>query len=92
MEWLLLGAVVIVAGLLALAVRTAGATRFWLNRRPRTWDHALPRRRCLQCRGTGWVNREPERTLNFVGDGFEDRHTPAIMCPSCGGTGTAPER
>ncbi len=93
MTWILLALVaLLVAGLIALLVRTAGTTRFWFSRRPRDWDRARPRPRCLQCRGTGWTNREPERTLNFVGDGFEDRHTPATMCPSCGGTGMAPER
>lgn len=43
--------------------------------------------RCLPCRGTGWLGGEPERTLNFTGEGFENRHTPASQCPACGGTG-----
>jgi hypothetical protein len=51
---------------------------------------AAPRIHCLPCHGTGWLGREPERTLTFTGDGFEDRHSPATMCPSCHGTGTAP--
>jgi hypothetical protein len=44
--------------------------------------------RCLRCRGTGWLGGQPERTLNFTDGGFENRHTPATQCPTCGGTGT----
>jgi hypothetical protein len=53
------------------------------------WQVDEPRRRCLRCRGTGWVGGEPERTLNFDGAGFENRHTPAKPCPDCDGTGFA---
>jgi len=93
MKWLLLLlAVLVIAGLLAAILNAIGDTRFYLRlRRPR-WDRPRPQARCLRCRGTGWINREPERTLNFVGDGFEDQHAPASMCPACGGTGVAAER
>ena len=82
MKWLLLVllAVLLIAGVLAT-----------IRRRPAR-DQARPQVRCLKCRGTGWINQQPERTLNFVGDGFEDRHTPAMVCPACGGTGVAPNR
>jgi hypothetical protein len=53
------------------------------------WQVDEPRRRCLRCRGTGWVGGEPERTLHFDGTGFENRHTPAQPCPDCDGTGVA---
>ena len=93
MKWLLLLLLfLLIAGVLAAVVNTVGDTRFFLRLRRPTWDRARPRPRCLQCRGTGWINREPERTMNFVGDGFEDRHAPATLCPACGGTGIAPER
>lgn len=93
MKWLLLlFAVLLVAGLVAMAVNAMSDARIRSRGRTRTWDRARPQPRCLQCRGTGWLNREPERTLNFVGDGFEDRQGPATMCPACGGTGMAAER
>jgi hypothetical protein len=97
MKWLLLAlALLLLAGVAAMVINAVGDARWiagLLNaRRARTWDRARPRPRCLQCRGTGWINREPERTFNFVGDGFEDRHTPATICPACGGTGMAPAR
>ncbi|WP_433299177.1 hypothetical protein ACQP2F_45490 [Actinoplanes sp. CA-030573] len=93
MKWLLLLLLfLLIAGALAAVVNTVGDTRFFLRLRRPSWDRQRPRPRCLQCRGTGWVDREPERTLNFVGDGFEDRHAPARMCPACGGTGEAPQR
>jgi len=89
MKWILLAVLFLVAaGVVAVVVKT----RFWFGARPREWDQPPSRPLCLQCRGTGWLNRGPERTLNVVGDGFEDRHTPATMCPNCGGTGVAPKR
>jgi hypothetical protein len=69
------------------AVRSAAR-----RRRPREPEMRLPAPRCLRCRGTGWLNSDPERTFTFTGDGFEDKHTPATMCPDCGGTGVAPQR
>lgn len=93
MKWLLLiVALLLIAGVLAMIFNVAGAARFFLRRRRPTWDSARPQLRCLPCGGTGWINREPERTLNFTGDGFEDRHEPAIVCPSCAGTGVATKR
>ena len=90
MKWILLAAVLLVA---VVAVAAMPRTRSWLSSRPRAWDQAgAPPRRCLKCHGTGWLNRGPERTLNVVGEGFEDRHTPATMCPVCRGTGIAPGR
>jgi len=100
MEWLLLVilvVVVLVLGVLALMVNAAGgawsaARSFSRRRHDRKPEMRLPAPRCLQCRGTGWLNRDPERTFTFTGEGFEDKHTPATMCPACGGTGVAPER
>lgn len=100
MEWLLLVIlvlVVLVLGVLALVVNRASgawwaAHYFARRRRDREPEMRLPAARCLRCRGTGWLNRDPERTFTFTGGGFEDRHTPATMCPDCGGTGVAPER
>lgn len=93
MKWLLLIFVLfLIAGVLAAIVNTAGGTRFFLLRRRTRWDRARRQPRCLRCLGTGWINRGPKRTLNFTGDGFEDRHEPAIICPLCAGTGIAVER
>jgi len=91
MKWILLGIlVVLVLGVVALVVNAAGgawwAARFRI-RRGKAPALSLPRPRCLPCHGTGWINRDPERTFTFAGDGFEDRHHPATMCPACGGTG-----
>ncbi|MEU1885282.1 hypothetical protein [Micromonospora sp. WMMD987] len=87
-------AVLLVLAVLALVVNMVisiwSATRS-LTREEREPQLHLPARRCLRCRGTGWLNREPERTHTFTGDGFEDRHTPARICPDCGGTGTNPQ-
>jgi hypothetical protein len=93
MKWLLvfLGSLLIIA-VLAAMINAVGDTRFFLRSRRPSWTRARPQPRCLRCRGTGWINREPERTLNFVGDSFEDRHAPATICPACGGTGVAMER
>ncbi|MEV6596499.1 hypothetical protein AB0M36_06465 [Actinoplanes sp. NPDC051346] len=100
MEWLLLVilvVVVLVLGVLALVFNVASGT--WrvarsIARRGRDKEPGmrLPAPRCLRCRGTGWLNRDPERTFTFTGDGFEDRHTPATMCQDCGGTGLARQR
>ena len=91
--WILLGAVLLlVLAVAAVAVNVADRA-LWTarsRRRRRTGGMRLPARRCLTCHGTGWVNREPERTFTFTGDGFEDKHSPATLCPDCGGTGTAP--
>jgi len=88
-KWLLLLlAVLLVAGLLAMVVNAVSDAWSRVHRRSPSWDRARTQPRCLRCRGTGWLDREPERTLNFAGDGFEDRHSPATMCPACGGTGT----
>lgn len=92
--WILLGILaVLVLGVITLASARGG----WWAARLRTRRSAapavtLPPPRCLQCHGTGWINRDPERTFTFAGDGFEDRHHPATMCPACGGTGRASGR
>ena len=79
MTWILLGLLLLVAlGAFTVVVRVM---------RSRDHDSARPASRCLQCRGTGWVGGEPERTMNFTGEGFENRHTPATQCPRCEGTG-----
>ncbi|WP_329018140.1 hypothetical protein OG271_14030 [Micromonospora rifamycinica] len=87
-------AVLLVLAVLALVVNAVSslwsATRSLTRGEPEPELH-LPARRCLPCRGTGWLNREPERTHTFTGDGFEDRQTPARICPDCGGTGTNPQ-
>jgi len=97
MKWILLGALLLVVlGVGTLAVKAMGrawwTARYWTRRRGRTPARQAPRLRCLQCHGSGWVNREPERTFRFTGEGFEDVHSPATMCQSCGGTGIAAER
>jgi hypothetical protein len=83
MKWFLLLAVLVVAALVVAGVllRQAG---------PATGPSA--RRRCARCHGTGWVGGGVERTLDFGGDGFQDRHTRATMCDACGGTGVAKDR
>lgn len=85
MEWQLL------VTLTAVALVVAAGGAWWAARsaarRGPEPEMRLPPPRCLRCRGTGWLNRDPERTLTFTGDGFEDRHTPATVCPECGGTG-----
>nr|WP_296067894.1 hypothetical protein [uncultured Actinoplanes sp.] len=79
MTWILLGLLLLVAlGAFTVVVRVM---------RSRDQDGDRPASRCLQCRGTGWVGGEPERTMNFTGEGFENRHTPARQCPRCDGTG-----
>jgi hypothetical protein len=89
MTWIVFAVLlVLAAGVVAAVVKT----RFRWGARPPAWERAPSRPRCLKCRGTGWLNRGPERTLNVIGEGFEDRHTPATICPACGGTGMAPER
>jgi hypothetical protein len=97
MEWLLLVILILailVLGGLALMARLAGGA-WWAARAltRRRGDQGprmrLPAARCLRCRGTGWLNRDPERTFTFTGEGFEDKHAPATMCPDCGGTGMA---
>jgi len=97
MEWILLGIVLLlVLGAITLAVNAVSgawsAVRFVTGRRRTEWATRLPQPRCLRCHGTGWVDREPERTFNFVGDSFEDKHSPATICPICNGTGVAPDR
>ena len=79
MKWLLLLA------LLVLALVVIG-----LMLRARPGPGAPVRRRCPRCHGTGWIGGRPERTLDFDGEGFTDRHAPATMCPACGGTGSRP--
>jgi hypothetical protein len=83
MKWILLVLLLLVAAaavMVAVRVvrRSAHAESFEVSR---------SQRRCLTCRGTGWVGGEPERTFNFDGAGFENRHTPKKKCPDCGGTG-----
>jgi hypothetical protein len=70
---------------------TNWAGRTWLRRRSGDAERA-PRPRCLPCHGTGRLGPGLERTMTFVGDGFEDRPTPTTLCSACGGTGTAPGR
>jgi DnaJ-class molecular chaperone len=79
MTWILLG--------LLLLIALAACTVVVRVMRSRDTDGARPASRCLQCRGTGWVGGEPERTMNFTGEGFENRHTRATQCPRCDGTG-----
>ena len=78
MKWILLALVLVVAVVACtVAVRAL---------RPGLFRGAT-RVRCLRCRGTGWLGGETERTLDFTGDGFADRHTPATPCPECSGVG-----
>jgi hypothetical protein len=78
MTWIVLALLLLVAlGACTVVVRV-------MRRRD---DHEPHLVRCLPCRGSGWLGGQPERTLNFTGAGFEDRHTPATQCPTCGGTG-----
>jgi hypothetical protein len=93
--WILLGVLLLLVLAIAAVVVNVADRALWrarsLTRRRRPdGGMRLPARRCLRCHGTGWVNREPERTFTFTGDGFEDRHSPATSCPDCGGTGTVP--
>lgn len=100
MEWrllVILVVVVLILGVLVLVVNAASgawwaARSFARRRRDREPEMRLPAPRCLRCRGTGWLNHDSERTFTFTGDGFEDRHAPATMCPDCGGTGVARKR
>jgi len=99
MEWVLLVLLVLAVvalGVVALVVNAGGGARWAAHslarRRDREPEMRLPAPRCLRCRGTGWLNHDPERTFTFTGDGFEDKHVPATMCPDCGGAGVAPER
>jgi len=77
---LLFAVVAVVAAVRVIRRSAAGAGN---------WQVERPRRRCLRCRGTGWIGGEPERTLNFDGAGFANRHAPATRCPDCDGTGFA---
>ena len=80
MTWLLLVAL----GVVVISVLAWVVSRAWQaggNAPDQT------RRRCVRCGGTGWVGGGPQRTLDFDGEGFTDRHEPATMCPACGGTG-----
>jgi hypothetical protein len=79
MLWILVVLVLIAAVVAGLAV-----LRRWS---PTASDGPRARAKCLRCRGTGWLDTGPERTLNFTGDGFEDRHQQATPCPDCDGTG-----
>ena len=80
MKWLLLVALaVVVIAVLAVAVDRA--------RRAGRSSAEPARRRCVRCRGTGWVGGGPQRTLDFDGTGFTDREEPSLMCPACGGSG-----
>jgi hypothetical protein len=93
--WIQLGVLLLLVLAVAAIVVTMTDRALWTarsltRRRQRNDGMRLPARRCLSCHGTGWVNREPERTFTFTGDGFEDKHSPATLCPDCGGTGTAP--
>jgi hypothetical protein len=95
MTWILLGIVLLVVlGVLASRARVRRGRGGW--ERPASgdgaWSALSARRRCLACHGTGWTGLEPERTFDFVGDGFEDKHSPATVCAACGGTGRAPGR
>jgi hypothetical protein len=81
MTWILLGLLLLVAfGACTVVVRV-------MRSRATVAAGDRPATRCLWCRGTGWMGGEPERTLNFTGEGFENRHTPATPCPRCDGTG-----
>jgi hypothetical protein len=93
--WILLGVLLLLVLAVAAIVVTVTDGALWTarsvsRRRRRNDGMRLPARRCLSCHGTGWVNREPERTFTFTGDGFEDKHSPATLCPDCGGTGARP--
>ncbi|MEV4343667.1 hypothetical protein AB0J83_04220 [Actinoplanes sp. NPDC049596] len=79
MKWLLL--------LLLLVIVAVVAARVLLRQAGQTGGPAA-RRRCVRCHGTGWVGGGQERTLDFDGQGFQDRHTPKTMCDACGGTGS----
>jgi hypothetical protein len=97
MKWILLGVLVLVVlGVLGLVVNlvsgTWSAARGLTRRGARTPQMRLPPARCRECQGTGWVNRQPERTFTLSGDGFEDVHSPARPCPACDGTGVVRER
>jgi hypothetical protein len=79
MTWIVLALLLLVAlGACTVVIRVI---------RTRDMGGERPQIRCLRCRGTGWLGGEPERTMNFTGEGFENRHTPATQCPDCGGTG-----
>jgi hypothetical protein len=85
MKWILLLLLLLIALAAAVAAvrvirRSAHAESFEIDR---------ARRRCLRCRGTGWLGGEPQRTFEFDGTGFENRHPPATPCPDCDGTGVA---
>jgi hypothetical protein len=93
MEWTLLALLVLAAaGYAAVSwhhseIRWAGKT--WRGLRSKD-GRKPPPPRCLRCHGSGRLGRDPERTMNFFGGTFEDRHTPPTRCPACAGTGTAP--
>jgi hypothetical protein len=90
MKWfllfLLLLAVVVAVGVAWQRSETRWAGNEWRAHR-KAGARPPQKTKCLPCHGTGWLGREPERTLNFAGDSFEDRHAPATMCSACGGTG-----
>ncbi|WP_250037096.1 hypothetical protein [Paractinoplanes maris] len=91
MTWILLTVLLVVAALVVVVAGQAGETTWAVrSRRGRSaGQRGAPRVQCLPCHGTGWRGGEPERTLTFIGDGFEDKHRPATLCPDCGGTGVA---
>ena len=92
MKWLLIAVVIIVMlaviGLFVNLLSGAWWTVRSIFRRPvKRSLMELPEPRCLACHGTGWTNQQPERTFTFIGDSFEDVHSPATMCAVCGGSG-----
>ena len=90
MKWFLLFVLLVILVAVVIAALRRGEAR-WPG--PTRSDAGRSRTvKCLRCHGTGWIGREPERTLNFTGDGFEDRHAPATMCSACGGTGVIERR
>ncbi len=85
MKWILL----ILVFLVAVAAVVAAVRVVRRQAHAESFEVSRSRRRCLRCRGTGWVGGEPERTFNFDGAGFENRHTPKQRCPDCDGGGAA---
>lgn len=85
MKWILL----LLLSMLALAAAVAAIRVARRASHAESFDIDRSRRRCLRCRGTGWVGGGPERTFGFDGAGFENRPTPAAQCADCGGTGVA---
>jgi hypothetical protein len=98
MKWILalglLAAVALVVAALATIAWQTSETHWFTGtwRGLRSAKQRKPLRvRCLPCHGTGRRGREPERTMNFLGGSFEDRHGPATPCPDCRGRGVVPE-